>query len=231
MDKIKLSVAEKLKEYRKLNKLSQLQLAEKLDRSVKTVQQWEQANTGVPVEILLLLRDELKISIDEIFGLQPINKPLTNEDLINDFINDRGIVFRNCDNYCWDMSTKDIVSIMDFEMRNFLNLIDPYDIKLYYENGDVLYTVDKDFRDMYIFEFLLRKNLINYYYPSSDDGQTTTFCLSKELSKLMLDNFIVNVTDAIQFYLSFKDKTDDIAKHMFDELEKAKSMLKMLKGE
>jgi transcriptional regulator with XRE-family HTH domain len=84
MDKIKLSVAEKLKEYRKLNKMSQLQLAEKLDRSVKTIQQWEQANTGVPVEILLLLRDELKISIDEIFGLQPINKPLTNEDLIND---------------------------------------------------------------------------------------------------------------------------------------------------
>ena len=40
MDKIKLSVAEKLKEYRKLNKLSQLQLAEKLDRSVKTIQQW-----------------------------------------------------------------------------------------------------------------------------------------------------------------------------------------------
>ena len=147
-------------------KLSQLQLAEKLDRSVKTVQQWEQANTGVPVEILLLLRDELKISIDEIFGLQPINKPLTNEDLINDFINDRGIFFRNCDNYCWDMSTKDIVSIMDFEMRSFLNLINPDDIKLYYENGDVLYIVDKDFKDMYIFEFLLRKNLINYYYPS-----------------------------------------------------------------
>jgi hypothetical protein len=129
------------------------------------------------------------------------------------------------------MSTKDIVSIMDVEMRSFLNLINPYDVKLYYENGDVLYTVDKDFKNMYIFEFLLRKNLINYYYLSFDDGQTTTFCLSKELSKLMLDNFIVNVTDAIQSYLSFKDKTDDIVKHKFDELEKAKSMLKMLKGE
>lgn len=65
-----MSFAENLKQFRKEKQLSQEELAEILDVSRQAVSKWEQGNGYPEVEKLLLLSNQLHISLDSLLSTQ-----------------------------------------------------------------------------------------------------------------------------------------------------------------
>ncbi len=70
-----MGFAEKLKEIRKQNHLSQEDLAELLDVSRQSVSKWEQSSGYPEVETLLLLAEKLHVSLDELMDLEQPKAP------------------------------------------------------------------------------------------------------------------------------------------------------------
>ena len=68
MDKIKASVAKNIAEHRKRLKLTQLQLADKLNYSDKAVSKWERGEAVPDVYILRELANLFGITVDELIG-------------------------------------------------------------------------------------------------------------------------------------------------------------------
>lgn len=68
MDELNYIVAKKLSELRKKNKLTQLELAEKLNYSDKAVSKWEKGESLPGVEVLYKLSKLYGVSIDYIVG-------------------------------------------------------------------------------------------------------------------------------------------------------------------
>lgn len=60
--------AENLRHYRKVLKLTQEQLAEKLGYTEKAISKWEQGTSIPPAESLLLLADALNVTLDDLFS-------------------------------------------------------------------------------------------------------------------------------------------------------------------
>ena len=60
--------AENLRHYRKLLKLTQEQLAERLGYTEKAISKWEQGTSIPPAESLLILADTLNVSLDDLFS-------------------------------------------------------------------------------------------------------------------------------------------------------------------
>ena len=92
MDKIRESVSNKLKQYRKIKGLTQEEFAEENNISVKTIAQWEQGKVDAPIYIILMLRKELQLSIDQIYGLEISYLDMEDKDIencIRNYTNDK----------------------------------------------------------------------------------------------------------------------------------------------
>lgn len=68
MDKLNFIIAKNLSELRKRNKLTQLELAEKLNYSDKAVSKWEQGESLPGIEVLYKLSKLYGVSLDYIVG-------------------------------------------------------------------------------------------------------------------------------------------------------------------
>ena len=67
-----------IKELREKNKLTQLQLAEKLGVSDKTISKWETGQTMPDVALLPLIASFYGVTLDELMGYEPM---LTNQQI------------------------------------------------------------------------------------------------------------------------------------------------------
>ncbi len=82
-----MSFAEKLREIRKENHLSQEDLAELLDVSRQSVSKWEQSSGYPEVEMLLQLAEKLHVSLDELMDMeQPQKEPVSEKTATNTLI-------------------------------------------------------------------------------------------------------------------------------------------------
>ena len=70
MNDIKITVAQNLKYYRELNKLTQKQLAEALGVKHNTISSWESGLNSIDVSILFKICEVLNISISEVYGVK-----------------------------------------------------------------------------------------------------------------------------------------------------------------
>lgn len=68
MDNINLTVAKNLSDLRKQNKLTQLEVAEKLNYSDKAVSKWEQGESLPGIEVLYRLSRLYGVSLDYLVG-------------------------------------------------------------------------------------------------------------------------------------------------------------------
>ena len=68
MDKLNFIIAKNLSELRKKNRLTQLELAEKLNYSDKAVSKWEQGESLPGIEVLCKLSKLYGVSLDYIVG-------------------------------------------------------------------------------------------------------------------------------------------------------------------
>lgn len=68
MDKLNFTIAKKLTELRKQSKLTQAELAEKLNYSDKAVSKWEKGDSVPTIEVLYKLSELYGVSIDYIVG-------------------------------------------------------------------------------------------------------------------------------------------------------------------
>ena len=66
-------IGERIKEYRKLNNLSQRELAEQLFVSDKTISRWELGNGLPDIELLPKIAEILGISIDKLVGAENLS--------------------------------------------------------------------------------------------------------------------------------------------------------------
>lgn len=71
LSKLHLKISENLLFYRKLNGLTQIQLAECLNYSNKSVSKWEHGETIPDIEILYSLSEIYKITVSELIGQIP----------------------------------------------------------------------------------------------------------------------------------------------------------------
>ena len=84
MNDIKMKVAQNLKYYRELNKLTQKQVAEELGVKHNAVSSWESGTNSIDMVVLDKICELFKISLDTIYGrastnvgLLPNRMPLT----------------------------------------------------------------------------------------------------------------------------------------------------------
>lgn len=74
-------VNEKIAYYRKVNCLTQSELAEKLGVSTAAVSKWEQKNSCPDISLLPQIAELFSVSIDELFGKKTVKEP------VYDFVN------------------------------------------------------------------------------------------------------------------------------------------------
>lgn len=70
MEKVREAVSKFLKDYRKKHNLTQEGLSKQLGYSSKTIANWEQCKSDMPVATVLKFREETGMLIDAIFGLE-----------------------------------------------------------------------------------------------------------------------------------------------------------------
>ena len=75
MDNINLTVAKNLSDLRKQNKLTQLEVAEKLNYSDKAVSKWEQGESLPGIEVLYRLSRLYGVSLDYLVGDERAPEP------------------------------------------------------------------------------------------------------------------------------------------------------------
>ena len=75
MDNINLTVAKNLSDLRKQNKLTQLEVAEKLNYSDKAVSKWEQGESLPGIEVLYRLSRLYGVSLDYLVGNEKAPEP------------------------------------------------------------------------------------------------------------------------------------------------------------
>lgn len=69
-------IGEQIGYYRRLNAMTQEELAEQLNISAQAVSKWEQKITSPDITLLPALADIFKISIDELFGIKINTEPV-----------------------------------------------------------------------------------------------------------------------------------------------------------
>lgn len=75
---MKICIGEKIAYYRKLNSMTQAELASKLNISTQAVSKWEQNITSPDIMLLPELAKIFDISIDELFGIKVNKEPVFN---------------------------------------------------------------------------------------------------------------------------------------------------------
>lgn len=86
MDKIIDDIAKNIKKYRKLNHMTQKQLAQKVGVSVAAVSNWETGSNSIDVDSLFKVCDALGVSISEIAqNGQPFELNIYEKELIQRF--------------------------------------------------------------------------------------------------------------------------------------------------
>ncbi len=75
MDKLNFIIAKNLTDLRKKNKLTQLELAEKLNYSDKSISKWEQGKSLPEIEVLYKLSKLYNVSLDYIVGNETAKPP------------------------------------------------------------------------------------------------------------------------------------------------------------
>ena len=203
MDKISISTSNALKLYRKEKGWTQADLAEKLDennpKSVKTIAQWEQGKANVPIEVLIKIRNELGLSLDEIYGLEPIERIMPKSKLINKWIEeystDESIAFHREPEY---PDFEDIKHLQEADIIVFLNgfslplVVDEEKGKIYLKELD---TIESE-----IIDFFLRKKLINYFTTYDDETELVkkeNFYVTPFLAKVLIENHIEFLDNSI----------------------------------
>lgn len=69
-----MKVAQNIKRYRELNKLTQKQLAEMLGTKHNTVSAWENGMNSVDITVLVKMCEILNITINEVYGIEEPKK-------------------------------------------------------------------------------------------------------------------------------------------------------------
>ncbi len=131
-DKIRQSVSEFLKKYRTQRKLTQEQLAEKLNYSSKMIANWEQEKCDIPRAVIIKLRNESGQSLDEIFGLKDKLK-------LGDFDDVDEYVINLCFDYARDLGN------LNYTLYYFDNITDSDD--LYEMTVDIAFSFLEDMMD------------------------------------------------------------------------------------
>ena len=70
MDKINSDIAKNIKKYRKLNKMTQKELSQKVGVSIAAVSNWETGANSIDVDTLFQVCDALNVSITEIAAVK-----------------------------------------------------------------------------------------------------------------------------------------------------------------
>lgn len=74
MEDIKNTVAKNITELRLLNNMTQIELAEKLNYSDKTISKWERAESTPDISVLVEIADLFGVSLDYLAGLESIDE-------------------------------------------------------------------------------------------------------------------------------------------------------------
>ena len=118
-------ISERIAYYRKLNSMTQAELASKLNISTQAVSKWEQKISSPDITLLPELAEIFNISIDELFGMKVNREP----------------VFNLVDNVPWDDDRKVRIAFYHgkklmqqsmYELQNGLN-----EINIHFDYGDV----------------------------------------------------------------------------------------------
>ncbi len=121
----KFNIGERIAHYRKLNAMTQEELAQRLNLSTQAVSKWEQKITSPDIMLLPELASIFNISIDELFGKKVDSEP----------------VFNLVDNVPWDDDRqirfavyhgKKIMQQSVYELQNGAN-----EINIHFDYGDV----------------------------------------------------------------------------------------------
>ena len=70
------NIGKNISHYRKINNLTQVELADKLNISMQAVSKWEQGITFPDISLLPAIADIFNISIDELFGKKQKTEPI-----------------------------------------------------------------------------------------------------------------------------------------------------------
>lgn len=186
------SIAEYLKKYRKIYKLTQEQFAQKLEMSKKAIEKWEQGKSEVPFEILLMLKNGLNLTFDELYGLSQSNTShleVESPELWKiEYEKDDSITYEYESEYL-TTSTEYLKHIQLKEMRFFL---DGSNLPLYLDGNEIVLVTEPSI-EKNIICFFLRKGFLSYKKTIDYVSKTANFrilvapVLAKALINLHID--------------------------------------------
>lgn len=122
---VKFNLGENIAYYRRLNAMTQEELAQKLSVSAKAVSKWEQKINSPDITLLPEIANIFNISIDELFGTKVNTEP----------------VFNLVDNVPWDDDRKirfaiyhgkKLMQQSTYELQNGTN-----EINIHFDYGDI----------------------------------------------------------------------------------------------
>ena len=188
IQKIRKSVSKVLKDYRKQKGLTQVDLAEKLGYSEKTIAQWEQCNSDVPLEIIIMLRNETKKSIDEIYGLACFEIDL--DKLIEEYMKDEDAL-KHKKAMLKEDDTIPAEEYLKDEMKEYINT--PYFINtrpsIVVKDGQVIQVImNIENNACRIIQFLVKKGLI-YDVTEVDQKLKSCFKIKKEFAMALVKRY------------------------------------------
>lgn len=223
MDKIRNAVSRRLKEYRKKAGLTQEDFAEENNISVKTIAQWEQCKAEVPLYMILKLKKELGISIDQIYGLETIIDDMNDDELeeylIKEYVNDTFSDLYNIGDFPMgrDMKEQDIHSFFKegFNLKFRVN-----------DDGKISISFNK--KEKSIIDFLIFKKLITYRIFERLDEEMllevvdAEYFINKRLALIMLRN-------KIEWLEQEQSEFSNSNQYFKEELEESKKVIRLVK--
>ena len=93
MDDIKSIVAKNITELRILNNMTQLELAEKLHYSDKTISKWERGESTPDISVLVMIADIFGVSLDYLVKSENIDKAIIEQKNSESAYNHRAITY------------------------------------------------------------------------------------------------------------------------------------------
>lgn len=104
MEDIKNVVAKNIAELRLLNNMTQMELAEKLNYSDKTVSKWERAESSPDISILVEISKLFGVSLDYLVGSESIEEAEAEKKKENKKYNHKAISYIS-ESICWIVAT------------------------------------------------------------------------------------------------------------------------------
>lgn len=100
MDDIKTIVAKNITELRLLNNMTQMELAEKLNYSDKTISKWERAESSPDISVLVEIADIFAVSLDYLVRMENIEETVKENKRKETKYNRRAITYV-CESVAW----------------------------------------------------------------------------------------------------------------------------------